>query len=1121
MPMQAPKYLTPSEQRNESFKSHLLFGFDNVLRITDDGLKSMRDVIALLKKRQAAEQEYSRTLDRIHQQFSELVPSTSRIPIDSSTNDVPSGIGLANVVGMVLDELNTTAQQHDLLSTHLTNQVIEELSTCYKETETYRKHQISEGQRLQKQLQDTYTSLKKAQSAHNHASKEADEAKAALDKARTNPSVKSSTLNKLDGKSVTAEGKAAESKLRLEAQELECKHAQESHYNEMMPAVLEQLEIKEEDRCWRMRQSLMRAACLTRDCSQATLAIQTKMARTFERANVRVDLEEAIRAVSDSNDDDDLPVTSVVAPTLKAHLQAKGMENLKPFKDYLFMIVRHKRRLYQYESDNAQRPKLVITLPYGNTIVRPVDDSLFSRPYVFQVISALRTLCVACPDEATYRTWFNELQNLCQPQLKETLAARPHLVRSLQVKVVEAKNLPKSSDYVAEILLDTERQARTQVRSNTNEPYWGQDFEFDHVPLQMTKVVVQIIRVPSNFGQAARQSAAVFKRRMAQMARTEPSPRKSKGLVRAGSIGDERSLQRDKPDLDVIGQAEIELNQAGGTSKMEGWRVLLSPAGDQEVGSVRLGLIHTDEYVRPGPSYDHLRGFIYADHPQALPLLQVMNLTVDGSDRVALGQTLMAVAHHNHCLLEYILAMLQAEVTTTVDANTLFRGNSIASKALDDFMKQLCIHQGNYLEDTLGVHVQSIYDLKSSCELDPTRIQAADMQKELAANASRLANYCSNILKSIITSLDTVPAELRYILHHLYEMIRKQFPQDVSAPRTAVVGFFFLRLICPALLNPQLFGLQDDMPEGGTARSLTLMSKLIQNLANGVTFGQKEAYLTCMNPFIEKHMPAMRDSIKVLCQKPTQPNPGWIQLQPAPRCLAALHRLLQSNSEKLQSVAMADDELRLPGQALLEAVADLDIPSEDEIAAVLQAEEQYQQALARRPTLDLAARDFIGTTPSPENQQSSVKLRTRSQKGLSQLLKRRTRAASDGLQPEMTTRSEPPSPSSKLNRRSIDLSSIINKHTSRDMASSVPLPDGPKTTGYDSLDDLPSFLQQKPPLPQSPQMDRNSRAANPDAVQDRVFDVDAARSASLSPKGTRRLTLDVVAEEFHDTETDL
>ena len=67
-----------------------------------------------------------------------------------------------------------------------------------------------------------------------------------------------------------------------------------------------------------------------------------------------------------------------------------------------------------------------------------------------------------------------------------------------------------------------------------------------------------------------------------------------------------------------------------------------------------------------------------------------------------------------------------------------------------------------------------------------------------------------------------------------------------------------------------------------------------------------------MNPFIEKHLPAMRNSIKVLCQTPVPPNPGWIAMQPAPRCLAALHRLLQENFANLQRWLLA----RLPAGLL-------------------------------------------------------------------------------------------------------------------------------------------------------------------------------------------------------------
>lgn len=75
--------------------------------------------------------------------------------------------------------------------------------------------------------------------------------------------------------------------------------------------------------------------------------------------------------------------------------------------------------------------------------------------------------------------------------------------------------------------------------------------------------------------------------------------------------------------------------------------------------------------------------------------------------------------------------------------------------------------------------------------------------------------------------------------------------KDPMTEQHVVSGFFFLRLICPAVLGPQLFGLQEHHPEDSTARTLTLLSKTLQNMANRVTFGAKEVYMLPMNGFLE------------------------------------------------------------------------------------------------------------------------------------------------------------------------------------------------------------------------------------------------------------------------------
>ena len=99
---------------------------------------------------------------------------------------------------------------------------------------------------------------------------------------------------------------------------------------------------------------------------------------------------------------------------------------------------------------------------------------------------------------------------------------------------------------------------------------------------------------------------------------------------------------------------------------------------------------------------------------------------------------------------------------------------------------------------------------------------------------------------------------MKYVFNSISTAASKQF-KEPEAKYLAVSGFLFLRFFCPAILNPKLFGMASDHPDGqGNGRTLTLVAKIIQNLANLADFGKKEPHMIPFNPFIKKNVNLMK-----------------------------------------------------------------------------------------------------------------------------------------------------------------------------------------------------------------------------------------------------------------------
>jgi len=192
--------------------------------------------------------------------------------------------------------------------------------------------------------------------------------------------------------------------------------------------------------------------------------------------------------------------------------------------------------------------------------------------------------------------------------------------------------------------------------------------------------------------------------------------------------------------------------------------------------------------------------------------------------------------------------------------NTLFRENSIASKILKSYLRR--IGRG-FLNDLLGsIETEvCIREQKVSYEIDPA-LEPDDMER--ARNQELLIAKIEKFL-TVITShtmVDKMPPGIRIIAAY-FDTFAKMYCPSMNAD-ALIGGFLMLRYINPAIMTPDLSGL---IPPGKqitpkARRNLLLITKVLQNMSNGIVFNKKEPYLMVLNQWLELNTPRLQRSFQ-------------------------------------------------------------------------------------------------------------------------------------------------------------------------------------------------------------------------------------------------------------------
>ncbi|XP_005803569.2 ras GTPase-activating protein 1 [Xiphophorus maculatus] len=527
----------------------------------------------------------------------------------------------------------------------------------------------------------------------------------------------------------------------------------------------------------------------------------------------------------------------------------------KRWKNLYFILEGNDAQLIYFESEKrATKPKGLIDLSVCS--VYCVHDTLFGRPNCFQIVvqhfsEEQYIFYFAGEVQEQAQDWMKCLQTFCSNLRKTTVPTsnkRLRQVSSLVLYVEEAHKLPVKyfANPYCNIYLNNVQVAKTHPREGQN-PVFTEEFNFDDLSSEVNSFEISL----SNKTKKNKDCDILFMR--CQL-----------GRLQKGQMIDE-------------------------------WFPLSShvPLKGIEPGSLRVRHRYSMEKIMPEEEYSEFKEMILQKDFHAIYALA----NVCGQDRTLLASLLLRIFRHEKAEAPLLRTLNDREINMEDEATTLFRATTLASTLMEQYMKATATPFVHYaLKDT----ILKIMESKQSCELNPSKLEK---NEDVSINLAHLLNILSELVEKIFMAADILPPTLRFIYGCLQKSVQQKFPSNHTMRTRVVSGFVFLRLICPAILNPRMFNIIADPPSPTAARTLTLVAKSVQNLANLVEFGAKEPYMEGVNPFIKnnKHRMIMfLDELGNVPDLPEQPESFRADLS---RDLAALHEVCATHSDELRTLS--------------------------------------------------------------------------------------------------------------------------------------------------------------------------------------------------------------------------
>ncbi|KAG5297381.1 GTPase-activating protein [Histoplasma ohiense] len=267
----------------------------------------------------------------------------------------------------------------------------------------------------------------------------------------------------------------------------------------------------------------------------------------------------------------------------------------------------------------------------------------------------------------------------------------------------------------------------------------------------------------------------------------------------------------------------------------------------------------------------------------------------------SLLQTVMFTIYGNqyesreeHLLLTMFQSVLTYQFDNTPEYSSLLRQNTPVSRMMTTYTRR---GPGQaYLKQVLADQINSLIELNDvDLEINPLKVYEAmvqqieastgslppylpksvtaevaaeneQVQQIIAPRLKTLTDIANAFLETIIDGLEETPYGIRWICKQIRSLSRRKYPdaQDQTIC-TLIGGFFFLRFINPAIVTPRSYMLIEATPSDKPRRTLTLVAKMLQNLANKPSYA-KEPYMSKLQPFVQDNKERVNKFLLDLCE---------------------------------------------------------------------------------------------------------------------------------------------------------------------------------------------------------------------------------------------------------------